>query len=115
MKLKHTQGPWGYSRTHTASSDYWYVITHHGGYGPIVDAGGRDLSGQIAEAKHLVTDQKEIEANARLIASAPEMLEMVIEYYLSIPDIYRNEEIAKSVRVLIEKATGLSIKEVLSK
>ena len=35
----------------------------------------KDVNGQIAEMKYLVTDPQVIEANARLIASAPELLE----------------------------------------
>jgi len=73
--MEHTPGPWRVFRTHKLSLDYWYVITDAKGYGPIMDVGGRDLNGQIAEAKHLITAPREIEANARLIASAPEMLD----------------------------------------
>jgi hypothetical protein len=103
---KWTPGPWGYSRTHEKSLNYWYVITHHGGYGPIVDVGGKDLNGQIAEAKHLITDPKEIEANAHLIAAAPEMLDYLIFHKQG---GYDGERLIN----IIEKATGLKIEDVI--
>ena len=72
---KHTPGPWKASKTHLASSDTWYVIIDPEGRGPIMEVGGKDKPGQIADAKYLVTDPSIIEANAHLIASAPELLE----------------------------------------
>ena len=117
-KLKHTQGPWGYSRTHENSLNYWYVITHHNGYGPIVDVGGTDLSGQIAEAKHLITDPEEIEANALLISCAPKMLDIIINIYdaqknpnKSLANL--NSEINK-IKLMVEEATGMKIEEILN-
>lgn len=62
-----TPTPWKYSKTHLMSHDTWYVVTDANGFGPIVEVGGKDKNGQIAEAKYLVTDPKEIEANAELI------------------------------------------------
>ena len=74
---KHTPGPWSYHRTHRLSKDTWYVICDANGYGPIIEIGGRDLNGQIAEAKHLITDDNEIEANAKLIAQSPRMVDVL--------------------------------------
>ncbi len=76
---KFTSGPWKCSRTHPCSADYWYVILDANGRGPIMDVGGKDVSGQIAEAKHLVTKPEVIEANAHLIAAAPDLLAACIE------------------------------------
>lgn len=74
---KFTPGPWKVSKTHPLSGDIWYVITNANDSGPIMDVGGKDESGQIAEAKYLITDPKEIEANARLIAAAPRMFDFI--------------------------------------
>jgi hypothetical protein len=128
IKFKHTPGPWGYDKTHEKSLNYWYVITHNDGYGPIVDVGGTDLNGQIAEAKHLITDKKEIEANARLIAAAPEMLDWILKRITleneRIENLYNRDKLNQIIAKieinekeglnLIEKATGLPIEEVLN-
>jgi len=73
--MTYTKGPWRFTKTHPLSTSCWYVITDAEGYGPIIEVGGTDKNGQIAEAKYLVTDPAIIEANARLIAAAPELLE----------------------------------------
>lgn len=62
--------PWRFNRIHTAGSDTWYVVTDERGYGPIVEVGGKDVNGQIAQAKYLITDPLIIEANAALIVRA---------------------------------------------
>jgi len=72
--MEHTPGPWTYKQTHPMSGNVWYVIINSTGRGPIMEVGGTDQNGQIAEAKYLVTDPIEIEANARLIAAAPDGL-----------------------------------------
>lgn len=66
----HTPGPWGAVPTHPLSGSPWWAIIHDG-RGPIVDVGG---VGQVAEAKYLTTPEAEVAANARLIASAPDLL-----------------------------------------
>jgi hypothetical protein len=72
---KFTEGPWKQSVTHPMSGSAWFVVTDKNGYGPIMDVGGKDQEGQIAEAKYLITDPEEIKANAHLISAAPELLE----------------------------------------
>ena len=76
-KQMWTKGPWAVHRTHLMSGDAWYVVVDSKGYGPVMDVGtgNRDITGQIAEAKYLITNPDEIEANARLISLAPEMAE----------------------------------------
>lgn len=104
----HTPGPWKYARTHGLSYDRWYVITDADGWGTIFEAGGKDQNGQIAEAKYLITDPEIIEANARLIAAAPEMLEALQE----LAQIAR-EYVAEGIPRLdaaIEKAAFVALK-----
>lgn len=112
----HTPGPWTYKRTHEMSSNTWYVIIDSNGRGPVVDVGGSDLSGQIAEAKYLVTDPEEIEANARLIASAPDLLEALesaLSDLLTVNNIaadqlnYSVGPTVKKIQSAINKAKGL--------
>lgn len=79
LQAVHTPGPWKFKRTHGLSSDTWYVITDADGFGPVVEVGGKDKSGQIAEAKYLITDPEKIEANARLIAASPTMYSYILK------------------------------------
>lgn len=62
--MKHTPEPWSWTDTHPMSHDSWFVLLDSNGRGPIMDVGGNDVDGQIAEAKHMITDPEEIEANA---------------------------------------------------
>ena len=68
--MKHTELPWGYARTHRMSDNTWYVLVDSDGRGPIMEVGGKDLVGQIAEAKYLITDPEKIKANAAFIVRA---------------------------------------------
>lgn len=116
--MKHTPGPWKYSITHPMSGDVWFVITDNDGRGPIMEIGGDEQNGQIAVAKYLITDPKEIEANARLIAAAPELLEACkqTQYKLIdfIHEIIENDMIVPlwvnnlkdEIDSVIKKATG---------
>lgn len=105
---KFTPGPWGYRKTHTMSETAWYVITHHDGRGPVMDVGGSDLNGQISEAKHLITNPEEIEANARLIAAAPDMyqlLEKMQNTFQMRGEGPMGEWLANQIEKVLEKAT----------
>ena len=103
-KLKHTPGPW--------------VKDYHGTIGHI-----KTLCNPHVHTKTIIKyrysmceeilTEEEIQANARLIAAAPEMLEALIEQYkwLYSKAYYQTAELLKPA---IEKATGMSIEEVLS-
>ena len=98
MKLKHTPGPWRAKRFSVIKSN-GYKITQN------------RPAGAAPEAWEEI--DKTYEANARLIAAAPEMLEALIEQYkwLYSKAYYQTAELLKE---LIEKATGMSIEEVLN-
>ena len=98
-KLKHTQGDWRIRKTVDESGDYpfpTYDILAVHEWGP-----------------ECVACAFQHPYNARLIAAAPEMLEALIEQYkwLYSKAYYQTAELLK---LLIEKATGMSIEEVLS-
>ena len=94
-KPKHTPGPWRVKRsTHFAQNDikeYFWV-----GFGPIGD-----------ETPIFKKDLTENEANARLIAAAPELLEACLAIFnrdIDDPDGY--DKAFDLVRSAIAKATG---------
>lgn len=93
-KLKHTPGPW--------------IRSHHANGCNYVYKTGR-------EYKIASTHGNEDTANAFLIASAPEMLDALIEMYIFLSDTYVADfEYTSKFKALIEKATGKSIDEVVS-
>lgn len=92
-KLQHTPGPWKYDddplrmRIH---SEFDHDIVCH----------------MVGNSASSMIQKREIKnANARLIAAAPEMLEALITYYL--------ESEYEFIADIIERATGLKIEEVL--
>jgi hypothetical protein len=113
-KLQHTPGPWLINE----SDDYTILIRApwsenvkpeiHDGYGSY-------LGIHICETRHQgdnpCVSKKTALANARLIAAAPEMLEaLIFEAKIS-----QNDICGISIRLIkiIEKATGMSIEEIL--
>jgi hypothetical protein len=94
-KLKHTQGPWGYER---GDEDCGYGGKHF-----VVHDGTECAETTICETNYG-------EFDARLIAAAPEMLDALVEVVkLSTRDGWLWKLLVPS----IERATGLSIEEVL--
>jgi hypothetical protein len=97
-KLQHTSGPWK------------YTISKNSGRHQISDA---KCGGQVCA---IWSRGKDItEANARLIAAAPEMLEALMEvakYWQYDYDTFIYM-IKNNVSKIIEKATGMSIEEIL--
>lgn len=108
-KLKHNPGPWeikGPSKRANPTRCNDYAIIKDGFI--------------IAEAFYQVgtNEFRNSEANAQLMASAPEMLDCLIEIRKHIPPKNKRKLalthiIANLVDPVIEKATGLKIEEVL--
>jgi hypothetical protein len=108
FKLKHTPGPWTCFVKHKYKE--WHVGLPRHGYH--LDLFPNGFPG---------TDMEEIEANARLVSSAPEMLEALIEQYKQICNVC-NYNLScdinpcprkKKLQAIIEKATGQKIEEIL--
>jgi hypothetical protein len=92
-KLKHTPGPWEYKCGH--HSKVFFVTTKRGS--ELLRVTNRD-------------DWNVENANARLIAAAPEMLESLIE---SFGYIYGKKDNPPELVDIIEKATGQPIESIL--
>ena len=97
IKLKHTPGPWQYEITDETPNRLDIIIQ--------ASVGGKDIGWN-----YTIPDG-EGEANARLIAAAPEMLEALIDAYLIFDGL--NFEGVGNIKESIEKATGLPIEEIL--
>ncbi len=81
--MEHTPGPWEVHEQQHVDGEFWCSIGRCG-WGPITDiVGGEGNKTQffqpVAGMRHLVTPVEEQKANARLIAAAPELLEVVEE------------------------------------
>lgn len=70
MKTKHTAGPWALGEQ---------TINEHGVVVTGIDAPNAEPN-EITNLANVFGDNEEDEANARLIASAPELLELLKEY-----------------------------------
>lgn len=88
----HTPGPWTIQKLFHAHDEIWLQIgwiENGREIGPIAEIVGGAVDGKpafwhpVAELKHLIASEQEQFANARLIATAPEGLElarMVLDY-----------------------------------
>lgn len=88
MAMRHTPGPWK-----IVGSEIW---------GPHV----RLASGRGAYDEK---DREKNKANARLIAAAPEMLNVLVKTYKHQIACGRESSITEMLRLAIESATGMSI------
>ena len=105
-KLKHTQGPWVISDEVDFDS---FISGSTGKFENVICSSPRSYK----RGKNGCKNYAPWHDNKLLIAAAPEMLEALIELYkwLYSKEYYQTAEILKE---LIEKATGMSIEEVLS-
>ena len=109
-QAQHTPGPWKYQRTHPQSGDAWFVLTDARGYGPIMEVGGHDVNGQVAEAKYMITEPDIIEANAEFICRAcnsHDGLVAALKDMLSIADSTHGAQArTEKARAILKAATG---------
>jgi hypothetical protein len=102
MKIKtdFTPGPWKTVKDNIGFSvaDYIKVPCEH------VD--GQEMHVRLGE-KEYGWSTKESEANARLIAAAPEMFQMLVDFYFN-PGM----DGIKKMKNIIEKVTGKTIAEL---
>lgn len=103
-KLQHTPGPWKCYNTDPVETELDIVI-----------------ESQFLTMGWLYSSNENSEANARLIAAAPEMLEELINFCrYNCTDCSGHIEGCsetcglKNAKAIIEKATGLKIEEVLT-
>ena len=116
MKLQHTPGPWVFTGS-----------MHEKAY--LVNGGDKYICSVWDHLReddngHPIDMDKEMQSNARLIAAAPEMLEALIEIdseicYMCKRLNMQHENCTSCVQRenrirIIEKATGMSIEEVLN-
>lgn len=112
MKLQHTPGPWVFTGS-----------MHEKAY--LVNGGDKYICSVWDHLReddngHPIDMDKEMQSNARLIAAAPEMLEALIEAYIhnnhwGSANYHRfSEDLEFKMKNIIEKATGMSIEEVLN-
>ena len=99
MDMKYTPGPWAYSRWDERGETRFYIAQQEGApYTPNYS----DVATLIAETVSL--ERRAIqEANARLISAAPELLAVLQEVLVLIPDTYETKDRALAA---IAKATG---------
>lgn len=97
MNTKHTPGPWMYAGAGAIKRDYTAIGCTDGE--TIASAWGHSNSG-------FFVSEEEKEANARLIAAAPELFEALLDMVSDHADL--SEATLNFARAAIEKATGAS-------
>ena len=115
MKLKHTPGPWEKDYGSTEGHIKSIGIPEYN-YTPTVCRYKNLYKGDFTVADSLSIEEQE--ANGRLIAFAPKMLEALIEDCKKSYNVDMNNPMFQGNppikhKELIEKVTGLSIKEVI--
>ena len=96
---KHTPGPWKVIRHHHVDDELWLSVNRE----QATDGGWQ----WIAEIKYLVTAEAEQRANARLIAAAPDLLEVARQ-----TEMYLNDIVNHASRDMAIHAVGAEIELV---
>jgi hypothetical protein len=103
MKTKHTLGPWHYGHSDPQADEPFYYIAEPEDQteGPDINVACVSYSGNNYDPEHLEQDRAKAEANAKLIAAAPDLLRLLREI------IYDSTaELCAEARALIEKVEG---------
>ena len=103
-KAKYTNGPWSAERVNTQVGSCWKIGAFPSMSGR-VNYGCVYVDGQYSEARSSV--EKELEANARIMAAAPDLLESLIEmmsWHQS--GMVASEDDARAAIQAIERAIG---------
>jgi hypothetical protein len=98
MSTQHTPGPWAV-RTHWSNKEAFEVYPTHGGNDP--DFGEWSAIVEVGDCQY----EEESEANALLIAAAPDLLNAV-RFLLSNPDNRISKADRDAAYAAIAKATG---------
>jgi hypothetical protein len=80
----HTPGPW-FARA-AIRADEFIITAQSGGYAPLARVKGDKRSTLHAA-----------QANARLMAAAPDLLEALLEILVACPDLEKNDAVVKAV------------------
>lgn len=111
MKTKHTPGPW--KKAERLNGPWWHISAESSGLGP--GQGRQAVACVHGESKRGAKAYAEMfEANARLIAAAPDLLEALQQYRIGFTDEaaaraeFGNYEVDRELkrRAAIAKATG---------
>lgn len=109
MKLQHTPGPWIFYADLPSTDPEWHIVTT-----------ANKL--RVLANVHIERGNAMDQANARLIAAAPDMLEALLKtraYLLTVDCVFMDPEgsagqmLVAEIDDVIERATGLTIEEVL--
>lgn len=95
---KHTPGPWRISRTSGME-----IFINHGHDQP------NRVAGYFAEVRRFTSDNEQVEANARLIAAAPDLLYLLKEARSTLEmwkDVAPAVSLCADIDKAIAKATG---------
>jgi hypothetical protein len=98
MDMKHTPGPWEFVKSYKQDKNHWYAVVF------TAQHTGKPHTPRAAEAQGITKD--ECDANARLIAAAPDLLSALM-LYVGEPDEWADAQLtgrAQIARAAVAKA-----------